>query len=363
MVKPISYFYSQPLTHRFGTALRESLAEPDWQTFEAAVAWVRQSGTKHIDTAMKAFLDRGGSASFCVGLDFRNTSKEGLESLLGLERHGSAHVYVYHNETNVLYHPKVYLLSNTKRARLIVGSNNLTEAGLFRNTEAGLQLDAERKNPAIIQAMQALAAWRDTTSPFVRLLDKILLNDLVSKNYVFPEKALRQEQVTGRKKRAKKERLFGSQEISVPPIPGGGDIVLLPGVVGTVLLMRVRRASETERRTQVQIPFRVVNTRFFGEDASVTSAYDGRVHTLRKAVARGVTNTIKLELPEIDSMDDPVVRFERKSTGIEYQVYDSGSTLGRPIMETLVRGRYMDPPATQLTLPTQPKNATWWRFV
>ncbi|MHC4702851.1 MAG: hypothetical protein ACYTFQ_19985 [Planctomycetota bacterium] len=363
MAKPIHHFYNQPLTHRFGQALRESLAEPDWQTFEAAVAWVRQLGTKHIETAMKAFLDRGGSSSFSVGLDSGNTSKEGLESLLKFEHHGYSHVYVYHNEANVLYHPKVYLLSNTKKARLIVGSNNLTQAGLFRNTEAGLQLEGAKDDPAIIQAMQALMAWRDTTSPFVRLLGETLLNDLVAKDYVLPEKALRQKQGAGRKKRSEKERLFGLQDISVPPIPSDGDIVLSHGAVGAVLLMRVRRASETERRTQVQIPIRVVRTGFFGKDASVTSAHDGRVHTLRRAAARGATNTIKLELPEIDPMVDPVVRFERKKAVIEYQVYDCGSTLGTPIMEALKRGLSMAPPATQLSLPSRPHNATWWRFV
>jgi len=363
MAKPLHHFYSQPLTHRFGKALCESLGEPDWQTFEAAVAWVRESGTKHIETAMKAFLDRGGSSSFSVGLDLGNTSKEGLENLLRFERHGYAHVYVYHNEANVLYHPKVYLFSNTEKARLIVGSNNLTQAGLYRNTEAGLQLEGDKNDCAIIQAMQALMAWRDTTSPFVRLLDETLLNDLVTKNYVLPEKALRQEQGTRRKKRSEKERLFGLQAVSVPAIPSDGDILLSGGVVGAVLLMRVRRASETERRTQVQIPIRVVKTEFFGEDASVTSAHDGRVHTLRRAAARGTTNTIKLELPEIDPMDDPVVRFERKKTLIEYQVYDSGSTLGTPIMEALERGLSMDPPATQLSVPSRPLSATWWRFV
>ena len=363
MTEPIPYFYSQPLAHRFGTVLRESLADKNWQTFTAAVAWVRASGAKHIYNVMQTFLKRGGSAAFCVGLDFRNTSKEGLESLLSFEQYGYSRVYVYHNEASVIFHPKIYLLLNSKKARLIVGSNNLTEAGLFRNTEAGLQVDIEKDNPVIIQAMQALTTWSDTTSPFVRILDNALLEDLIKNNYVLPEAVLRKEQVTDKKKREKKKRIFGLRTISVPTIPKEHDIVLPPGAVGTVLLMRVRRASENARRTQVQIPIRVVRSGFFGKDASMTSAHDGRVHTLRRATARGAINTIKLELPEIDPMDDPVVRFERQTSGIEYQVYNSISTLGTPIMEALERGRKMDPPATQLTVPAKPQNATWWRFI
>jgi len=297
-----------------------------------------------------------------VGLDAKNTSKEGLQSLLGLERYGYVHVYVYHNEANVFYHPKVYLFSNANMARLIVGSNNLTEAGLFRNTEAALQLDADKKNPAITQAIQALSAWQDTTTSFVRQLDDALLGDLVDRDYVLPEIALRKEQASGAKKREEKDRVFGLQEIAAPTIPGGGGIVIPPGAVGTVLLMRVRRASKTERRTQVQIPI-ILKTSFFGEDASVTSGHDGRVHSLRPATARGGLNTIKLELPEIDPMNDPVVRFERNAGGIVYQVYDRNSALGTPIMEALERGRTMNPPATQLTVPAKPKSATWWRFV
>jgi hypothetical protein len=296
-------------------------------------------------------------------LDARNTSQEGLQALLGLQRHGYAQVYVYHNEASVLYHPKVYLFSGAERARLIVGSNNLTEAGLFKNTEAGLQLDADKTAPAIAQAMKALAAWRDTTTRFVRRLDEALLGDLISKKYVFAEKALRKEQARKSVKRTAEERLFGFQNVSVPPTPGTGAAEIPPEAVGTVLLMRVRRASETERRTQVQVPIRVVRTGFFGNDASVRSAHDARVHTVRRAEARGATNTMKLELPEIDPMADPVVRFERTAGWIEYQVYDATSTLGTPIMEALDRGREMDPPATHLTLPDNPRSATWWRFV
>ena len=363
MSKTKLLFYSQPLAHRFGTALRNNLGESDWQSFDTAVAWVRRSGTKHIEGALKAFLERGGTASFCVGLDAKNTSKEGLESLLGLEQYGYSQVFVYHNEANLLYHPKVYLFSNTKAARLIVGSNNLTEAGLFRNTEAGLQLDGDKKSPAITQAIQALTAWRDTTTPFVRHLNDTLLGDLVSHDYVLPEKSLRKAYTEITKKRKSKDRLFGLQEIAAPTVPTYGELMIPPSAVGTVLLMRVRRASETDRRTQIQIPIRVVGTGFFGDDVSVISAHNGSKHSLSRASARGGLNTFKLELPEIDPMDDPVVRFERGSSGILYQVYDANSALGIPIMEALKRGRFMSPPSTQLTLPKNPTSSTWWRFV
>ena len=64
--------------------------------------------------------------------------------------------------------------------RLIVGSNNLTEAGLFTNTEAGLQIDAAPNNSVIEDARHALAAWSDPETGLAKRLDQPLLNDLVS---------------------------------------------------------------------------------------------------------------------------------------------------------------------------------------
>lgn len=82
--------YNQPLAHRFGTALAN---------------------------------------------DIENTSAEGLRDLLDWESNGSLETHIYHNEANPTFHPKIYLLRNDAEARLIVGSNNITGAGLFVNTE------------------------------------------------------------------------------------------------------------------------------------------------------------------------------------------------------------------------------------
>jgi hypothetical protein len=127
--------------------------------------------------------------------------------------------------------------------------------------------------------------------------------------------------------------------------------------------MRVRRASETARRTQVQFPIRLIRTRFFDQVGEITSAHDNRVHGLRPARARGGPNTIKVEIPEIDTINDPVLRLERTATPIVYQAFDSNSVLGRPIMEALRRGLNQRPPSTMLAVPANPANSTWYRFV
>jgi hypothetical protein len=133
-------------------------------------------------------------------------------------------------------------------------------------------------------------------------------------------------------------------------------------VAGTVLLMRVRRASETARRTQIQIPIRVVQTNFFQGINGLVSAHDGRSHVIVRATARGGLNTIKAEIPEIDPMTDPVLRLERTPTAVIYRAFDANSVLGTPIHQALLRGFAISPAATFKTVADQSK-ATWWRFI
>src|ERR1700741_932652 len=124
-------FYNQPLAHRFGTALASDIESGKWQGLEFAIAWVRRSGTQHLESSVSKFLRAGGFAQLTVGIDIENTSAEGLQDLLDWQAEGNLETHVYHNEANPTFHPKVYLLKNDAEARLIVGSNNITAAGLF----------------------------------------------------------------------------------------------------------------------------------------------------------------------------------------------------------------------------------------
>jgi hypothetical protein len=357
--------YNQPLAHRFGTVLAADIESEKWNRIEIAVAWVRRSGTQHLEEPFKKFLGRGGFAQVTVGVDIENTSAEGLKDFLTLEANGNIETYIHHNESDTTFHPKVYLLRNDSDARLIVGSNNLTGAGLYVNTEAGLQLDAPVNDPLIRDARTALAAWRDPSTGLAKRLDATLLNDLVRLGYVFPELELRRRRrAIGEQSKAKRQTpaqvLFKAQRYSVPPVRRVRTIAAQ--VPGTVLLMRVRRASESARRTQIQIPIRVVRTNFFASSDAMISAHDGRAHPLVQASARGGLNTIKTEMPEIEPMTDPVLRLERTATAIIYQAFDANSVLGTPIRQALLNGFEISPPASFSSIANL-NNATWWRFI
>jgi HKD family nuclease len=379
----MAIFYNQPAAHRFGTEFVNELESNAWSVLEVGVAWVRRSGMRHVSPSLQEFIGNGGVFRIAVGIDIQNTSQEGLEDLLSLTTVGTAEIFVYHDEANTTFHPKVYLFHDNKTAKLIVGSNNITESGLFVNTEAGLELTVPMTEPVVQDALAGLASWRDPSNRLSLPLDGVLLADLIAQGYVLPEARMtpppRSPKPATRAAGGvtKTTPLFGRSKVSRPPVPflpvktrTGVTITptataaaAAPSGVGKVLIMRVRKASPTVRPTQTQLPKSIHQDPFFSGVTSITSAHDGRSHGFITAMARGGINTIKLEIPEMRYFADPVIRFERTASGVLYQAFDASSVLGRPIIASLQRGLSMIPPATMVTKPSAPDTATWWRFI
>lgn len=322
----------------------------------------------HIAGDLQAFVRAGRRLRAIVGIDLDNTTQEGLEALLTLVPHGHVELFVYHNEAGGVFHPKVYLFTATTHARLIVGSNNLTQAGLFQNTEAGLSIDLPISDPVIKSAQDAMAAWSDVKSKLVLRLDSALLAELVANGYVQAEattRRLRQHRSAAARKGRK--TLFGRSPVTVPrssaiPKPGkrahARTTTRVPAGSGTVLLMRVRKA----RGSQIQLPIPLVD-QFFSKLGSVANARTGERHSVNRARARGKLNTYKLEIPETRGMNDPVIRFEKVVSRIDYEVFDAASPKGKTVMSGLLAGLATTPPSTLLTRPATPATSTWWRFI
>ncbi len=376
-------FYNQPLAIRFGTEFLRHVdqvdhLEPYWDSLDIAVAWVRASGMAYLSDRLANFLRNGGHVSVIVGIDIQNTTREGLQALLDLEAHGHCETFVYHNEASGVFHPKLYLFRNDEEARLIVGSNNITQSGLYVNVEAGLQIDTTVDASVVGQALDALSSWKDTTSRLAVRLDPAFLAQLVSDEYVIDEARALANMRAARGTRAARPTppLFGARRV-IPPslatalvrrsppargraVPAAGSAApVLPAAApaGTVLLMRLRKASLTTRTTQTQIPIRVADT-FFQGVTEVQSAHSGLRHGIHEAAARGGRNTMKLEIPEMADFAQPVARFERTPEGVVYETYDVGSPQGDQIMTTLEEGRGDN--TTQLSI-SDADRATWWR--
>lgn len=85
-----------------------------------------------------SMADRGASIRLVLGIDLGGTSREVLEELLTWK----CETCIFHNPiVRATFHPKVYFFLSEKSATLFVGSNNLTDGGLYTNYEAATRYD------------------------------------------------------------------------------------------------------------------------------------------------------------------------------------------------------------------------------
>lgn len=183
----VAEFIVQPDDNfRLGNFLVQSLDNPRWTEFRAAIAFVKRSGTKHIVSRLAAFSKRA-SVGISVGIDSGGTSAEGLEDLLGaVFPHGK--LRVFHNANSSTFHPKVYLFKNKVAADIVVGSGNLTEGGLYTNYEVGVRFSLDRLNAthqALLASIElALDRWALVTPQKCYELNATLLKKLVDSGRV-----------------------------------------------------------------------------------------------------------------------------------------------------------------------------------
>lgn len=121
---------------------------------------------------------------------------------------------------------------------------------------------------------------------------------------------------------------------------------------GKVLLMRLRHGRGA---TQTQIPFSVFDT-FFESDRIVRDR-SGKRRSMTQSLSNGRRNTMKLQLPELATMQDPVARFERHGRSTYYELHDGTSAEGASIAAALRDG--LIDGSTQRTKG----GATWWRLL
>ena len=175
-------FIHQPSeSNRLADFLNEGFAGP-WTHFRAAIAFVKRSGTRHIEGGLASFT-RNHDVEIIAGIDHRGTSYEGLESLLHAVS-PSGRVVIFHNPTFRTFHPKIYLFKSSVAADMVVGSGNLTGGGLFANYEAGIRLRLNLANPdeaaILMEVERALDRWSDLSSDTASLLDQQLLSKLAA---------------------------------------------------------------------------------------------------------------------------------------------------------------------------------------
>ena len=177
----MEFFYQPAPSHRLGDYLKANLRRP-WTHFRAAVAFVKQTGTRHIVQEISDFAQTS-HIEIIAGIDHQGTSAEGLRDLLDAAK-PNGRIVVFHNRLPFTFHPKLYLFKSSVAAELLIGSGNLTEGGLFTNYEATLRVALNLSDPeqaAILQSVeQVLDTWANTSSGTAHILDDSLLERLIA---------------------------------------------------------------------------------------------------------------------------------------------------------------------------------------
>jgi hypothetical protein len=138
------FFVSQPIAGGYDLLefIENVCADRALTRLDFAVAWIKRAGIQGVRPALDDFRGRGGFIRGVVGISLGGTSRQALI----LARDLCDELFVFH-EPGRTFHAKVYMGLGEKRARALVGSNNLTIGGLALNYEAAVVSDLDIEDP------------------------------------------------------------------------------------------------------------------------------------------------------------------------------------------------------------------------
>ncbi len=134
-----------------------TLRDEAFDSLRVVTAWAKRSGLRRVSGPLRDLRARGGRAEIMVGIDEGGATRQGLE--LALELFDA--VWVFHDPTRRTFHPKIYVARGLERARILVGSNNLTAGGVYFNYEAALDVNLHLAGPADANLLQKVDEYVD----------------------------------------------------------------------------------------------------------------------------------------------------------------------------------------------------------
>jgi hypothetical protein len=128
-------------------------------------------------TPLRELHEAGTKVRVVVGVDMGGTSKEVLRELATWP----CEVFVFKNKrSGITFHPKIYLIERHNSAEIFVGSNNLTDGGLFGNYEGAAHIcyKLPKNGFEFDSAKKELSKFLDPQPPVAKLLDAHYLSKL-----------------------------------------------------------------------------------------------------------------------------------------------------------------------------------------
>jgi HKD family nuclease len=120
-----------------GNILATSFGENKFDSFTGLVAFASYAGVNKLVPSINIAKKKYEKLNFFIGVDDNGTSKDALEELIRNE----IETYIFHTQSAMIFHPKIFLFEGKNWNRLIIGSTNLTSSGLFVNVEGAISLD------------------------------------------------------------------------------------------------------------------------------------------------------------------------------------------------------------------------------
>ncbi|MEM2130083.1 MAG: phospholipase D-like domain-containing protein [Candidatus Bathyarchaeia archaeon] len=131
--------------------LEQSLEES--QIAKIAVAYIGLNGFNEISRQVERFLENNKQLHMIVGIsNYHITEWQALLALVKLkEKFRNFKIKYFNNEC---FHPKLFLFESSELSKIIVGSSNLTGAGLGKNVEANTLIKVMNRGSRILASIQ-----------------------------------------------------------------------------------------------------------------------------------------------------------------------------------------------------------------
>lgn len=162
-----------------GNLLIESLKDQRFTEFSCLVAFVSSSAVDGLTPHIEEAKDHIEEFNIFVGIDQEATSKEALEILLELD----IDTQIYYTKSPITFHPKIYIFEGENKARVILGSSNITVPGLFQNIESSIVADFEKPDEEGEQFIEEIRGYFNSffegSNPNLNSISEDLIEDLV----------------------------------------------------------------------------------------------------------------------------------------------------------------------------------------
>jgi HKD family nuclease len=194
--------------------LEADLKRSGYSELRIIVAYAKVAPLIKLRPHIDAWRKKSRTVRGIYGIDQRGTSREALELALAI----FDEVYIT-NERSITFHPKAYVFRGASKARLYLGSNNLTVGGTETNFEASVVVDL--KLPTDHQTLREFdRLWSQLlpkSCPATYRLNPQILAGLVQSGDVIDEAAQRKLAHKGQGKKSGPSRKSGL--VLKPPSP------------------------------------------------------------------------------------------------------------------------------------------------